>query len=422
MQGQIDMMAASINGFKPEDSRAGNVLRKWYLKPIFQIRSFLIANYNELFKHSITLKHLVADTSTRNTNEYIPRSQPVSQNSTVNALNKMWSSDNNIISLINNLTSEPEMYNVLTGTKDIGYYFGVMSAIRKVIENFIIYCGSIKKKEDPDYRHISDIEKTSVINMFLVIGQAVLFYNAAVFIGGLLSCLLGQGSDPDDEDEWFVHWFLWTLYDISGSMVNEILVNIPTGDTLVDIFKNIMAIVPAMEQLKKSVLNSDDSFTFVSALLGFEDPEVFEDIEYGTDSSPFNLIKSGKWKGEMYGKRRFYETIQNMSPLPLVNLKESFSAHAARAKASYTFNNLSPIDYSNLGTPSSSDESWEKFHTYKPMSYGAKLLNDLIGGREGEEEILDFIRGMSKYKYSPIPTMSPIDKIERQIPLGREYE
>ena len=422
VQGQIDMMAASINGFKPEDSRAGNVLRKWYLKPIFQIRSFLIANYNELFKHSITLKHLVADTSTRNTNEYIPRSQPVSQNSTVNALNKMWSSDNNIISLINNLTSEPEMYNVLTGTKDIGYYFGVMSAIRKVIENFIIYCGSIKKKEDPDYRHISDIEKTSVINMFLVIGQAVLFYNAAVFIGGLLSCLLGQGSDPDDEDEWFVHWFLWTLYDISGSMVNEILVNIPTGDTLVDIFKNIMAIVPAMEQLKKSVLNSDDSFTFVSALLGFEDPEVFEDIEYGTDSSPFNLIKSGKWKGEMYGKRRFYETIQNMSPLPLVNLKESFSAHAARAKASYTFNNLSPIDYSNLGTPSSSDESWEKFHTYKPMSYGAKLLNDLIGGREGEEEILDFIRGMSKYKYSPIPTMSPIDKIERQIPLGREYE
>lgn len=66
------MMAASINGFKPEDSRAGNVMRKWYLKPIFQIRSFLIANYNELFKHSSTLKHLVADTSTRNTNEYRP--------------------------------------------------------------------------------------------------------------------------------------------------------------------------------------------------------------------------------------------------------------------------------------------------------------------------------------------------------------
>jgi hypothetical protein len=29
------MMAASINGFKPEDAKAGNVMRKWYLKPIF---------------------------------------------------------------------------------------------------------------------------------------------------------------------------------------------------------------------------------------------------------------------------------------------------------------------------------------------------------------------------------------------------
>jgi multisubunit Na+/H+ antiporter MnhB subunit len=93
----------------------------------------------------------------------------------------------------------------------------------------------------------------------------------AVFVGGLLCCLLGQGSNPDDEDEWFVHWFLWTLYDIAGSMVNETLVNIPTGDTLVDIFKNIMAIVPAMEQFKQSVLNLDDSFTFIQALLGFDD-------------------------------------------------------------------------------------------------------------------------------------------------------
>ena len=422
IEGQINMMAASINGFKPEDSRAGNVMRKWYLKPIFQIRSFLIANYNELFKHSPTLKHLVADTSTRNTNEYRPEQPEVSSNSTVNWLNKMWSTDNNIIQLINSLTSEPEMYNVLTGTKDVGYYFGVMSSIRKAIENFIIYCGSIAKKEDPEYKRISDLEKASVINMFLVLGQAALFFNVAVFVGGLLCCLLGQGSNPDDEDEWFVHWFLWTMYDIAGSMVNETLVNIPTGDTLVDIFKNIMAIVPAMEQFKKSCLNLDDTFTYVQALLGFEDSEVFEDAEYGTDSSPFNLIRSGKWKGEMYGKRRFYETIQNMSPLPLVNLKESFSAHAARAKASYTFNNLSPVDYLNLRTPSRSDESWEKFHTYGKKSFIAGAANYLIGGPEGEEEILDYIRNISKNPYSPIPTESPVDKVERMIPLGREYK
>jgi hypothetical protein len=124
----------------------------------------------------------------------------------------------------------------------------------------------------------------------------------------------------------------------------------------------------------------------------------------------------------MYGKRRFYETIQNMSPIPLVNLKESFSAHAAKAKASYTFNNLSPMDYFNLGTPSSSDERYEKFHNYGVKSAGAGLLNSLIGGPEGEEEVLDFIRNLSTNPYTPIPTESPVDKIERQIPLGREYE
>lgn len=440
VEGQLNMMAATINGYKPEDAKAGNAMRKWYLKPIFQIRSFLIANYNELFKHSSALKHMVPDTSTRHTNEYRPQSKYDSQNSTVQWLNKLWSSDNNIVQMINSLTSEPEMYNVLTGTKDIGYYFGVMSMIRKSFENFIIYCGSIAKKEDPDYRRISDLEKISVINMFLVIGEALLFYNGAMFIGGLLCCLLGQGSDPDDEDEYFVHWALWLLYDVCGSMVNEGLVNMPTGDTLVDIFKNIMAVVPAMEQFKKSALEADDALTFVEALFG--DDEMFEDPEYGTNSSPFNLIKSGKWKNEMYGKRYFYEAVQNapwlispwytwlvtvpisnMTPhFPIGNLKESFSAHAAKAKAEYTFNNLSPMDYSNLKTPSSTEESYEKFHDYGIWSAGAGLLNTLIGGQEGEEEILDFIRGLSQSPYSPVPNISPVDKIERQIPLGRQYE
>lgn len=220
-------------------------------------------------------------------------------------------------------------------------------------------------------------------------------------------------------------------------MVNDTLVNLPTGDTLVDIFKNIMAVVPAMEQFKKSMMNADGALSFVEALFG--DEEIFEDPEYGTNSSPFNLIKSGKWKGEMYGKRYFYEAVQNapwlLSPwylmpaaiplsvvapqLPIANLKESFSAHAAKAKASYTFNNLSPMDYSNLRTPSSSDESYEKFHNYGPASIVAGSLNSLIGGPEGEEKILEYIREISKNPYTPIPNMNPVDKVERQIPLGR---
>lgn len=440
VEGQLNMMAASINGFKPEDAKAGNVMRKWYLKPIFQIRSFLIANYNELFKHSTTLKHMIPDSTIKNTSTYRQQTISNSNNSTVNMLNKFWSSDNNIVQMLNNLTSEPEMYNVLTGTKDIGYYFGVMSMIRKAIENFIIYCGSIYKKEDPDFKQISELEKVSVINMFLVIGEAMLFYNAAMFIGGLLCCLLGQGSNPDDDDEWFVHWALWLAYDVCGSMVNDTLVNLPTGDTLVDIFKNIMAVVPAMEQFKKSMMKSDGALTFVEALFG--DDEVFEDPEYGTETSPFNLIKSGKWQGEMYGKRRFYEVVQNapwlISPwylmpiavpvsgmlpsLPIANLKESFSAPAAKAKASFTFNNLSPMDYSSLKTPSSSDESYNKFHDYETMSAGASLLNSLIGGYEGEKEVLDFIRNISNSSYSPVPKISPVDIVERQIPLGRNYE
>ena len=200
VEGQLNMMAASINGFKPDDSRAGNVMRKWYLKPIFQIRSFLIANYNELFKHSSTLKHMMANPNVRNTNDYIVQPEGISQNATTNWLNNLWSKDNNIIQFINNITSEREMYNVLTGSKDVGYYFGGLSMLRKSIENLIIYIGSVTRREDPDYRHITDLEKTSVINMFLVIGEAAAFYNISVFIGGLLCCLLGQGSNPDDED------------------------------------------------------------------------------------------------------------------------------------------------------------------------------------------------------------------------------
>jgi hypothetical protein len=107
-----------------------------------------------------------------------------------------------------------------------------------------------------------------------------------------------------------VHWFLWTAYDIAGSMFNDTFVSIPTGDTIIDLFRGIMAMVPALQQLKQSLLNSDDVFKFVSAMFGFGDDEnSFEDYEYGTDENPFNLIKSGKWQGEMYGKRRFYEAV-----------------------------------------------------------------------------------------------------------------
>jgi hypothetical protein len=192
-----------------------------------------------------------------------------------------------------------------------------------------------------------------------------------------------------------------------------------------------MAMIPAMDQFKQSLLNSDDALTFVSAMFG--DDEVFENLDYGSNSNPFNLAKSGKWQDEMYGKRRFYETVQNapwliapwyamapayiastyLPPIPLANLKESFSAPAAKAKASYTFNNLSPMDYFKLRTPSRSDESYEKFHTYGKWSIGAKMMNDLIGGFEGEEEVLDFIRDTSKNPYTPIPRISPVDKVER---------
>ena len=423
--GQLNLMAASINGFKPEDAKAGNVMRKWYLKPIFQIRSFLIANYNELFKHSITLQQLSPDTSTRNTNEFVPKSD--------------WSSNNGAIQWLNRISSEREMYNVLTGTKDVGYYFGTMSFIRKCIENLIIYFGSIKQ-EDPEFKHITKLEMISAVNAGLVLIEAGVFYNAAVFIGGLLCCLLGQGSNPDEDDEWFLHWFLWMAYDISASLVNDTLVNFPTGDTIIDIFRNIMAVIPALEQFKKSLLHSKGASDWVWALFG--DTEAFEDPSFGTNDSPFNLQKSGKWQGEMYGKRWFYDTVQNapwliapwyfmpeawaasqlIPDIPISNIKESFSAPAAKAKASFTVNNLSPVDYFSLGTPSRSDESWNKFHDYGPTSAGAAALNSLIGGQHGEEEILDFIRSVSKSPYSPIPNISPVDKVERAIPLGRQYD
>lgn len=437
VQGQIDIMAASINGFKPEDSKAGTFSTRWYLKPIFQIRSFLISNYNELFKHSTVLKDLVEDTSTRNTSNYIPREEK-STNSTAKWIDKLWSSDYNIVRLINNITSEQEMYNVLTGTKDIGYYFGAMSGIRKLIENFTIYCGNIIKHEKDGFRNITDAEKASVITMFLVIGEAITFYNMEFFIAGLLCCLLGQGSAPDDEDEYFIHWFLWTLYDIAGSMFNDTLVSLPTGDTISEIFKNIIAMSPVLDQFKKSTLNQDDAREYLSSLFG--DSEVFEDPEYGTDTSPFNLIKSGKWQNEMYGKRRVYEVVQNapwlLSPvllqpfayvgtsllpeLPIANLKESFSASSAKAKASYTFNNLSPLDYFTNGVPSRTEESWNKFHNYGFTTFMAGAFNYVIGGQQGEEEILEYIRDISK---SPVvPSMSPVDKVERMFPYGRQYE
>jgi len=144
----------------------------------------------------------------------------------------------------------------------------------------------------------------------------------------------------------------------------------------------------------------------------------------------------------MYGKRRVYEVIQNapwlLSPwyltplalpvsivlpeMPIANLKESFSAAAAKEKAGFTVNNLSPMDYTKLGTPSATDERWNRFHDYGPMSAGAGLLNSLIGGAEGEEAIIDFIRNVSSSPYSPTPSISPVDKVERMFPMGRQYE
>jgi hypothetical protein len=112
--------------------------------------------------------------------------------------------------------------------------------------------------------------------MFLVLGEAAIYYNMAVFIGGLLCCLLGQGSNPDDEDEYFLHWLLWLMYDVCGSMVNDTLVSFPSGDTVIDIFKNIMAMIPVMDQFKQTLLHSGGALTFVEALL-FGDDEVFED-------------------------------------------------------------------------------------------------------------------------------------------------
>lgn len=144
----------------------------------------------------------------------------------------------------------------------------------------------------------------------------------------------------------------------------------------------------------------------------------------------------------MYGKRYFYEAVQNapwlitpmwswpisvpvskaMPSVPLANLKESFSAHAAKAKASYTVNNLSPIDYFSLGVPSRSGDSYEKFHTYDKKAFAAGLLNDLIGGLEGESEIIDLIRDATKSPISPIPNKSPVDKVEQMFPMGRKYD
>jgi len=142
------------------------------------------------------------------------------------------------------------MYNVLTGMKDVGYYNGVLSFLRKYTENFIIYAGSILTNQKADLRQTSKLEQISVINLGLVLLEAGALYNSAMFIGGLLACLLGQGSDSDDEDEWFLHWFLWTAYDLAGSLFNDVFVNSPLGDTIVDIFKNIAVMVVSMEKFK----------------------------------------------------------------------------------------------------------------------------------------------------------------------------
>lgn len=109
-----------------------------------------------------------------------------------------------------------------------------------------------------------------------------------------------------------------------------------------------------------------------------------------------------------------------MPELPIANLKESFSASSAKAKASYTFNNLSPLDYFTNGVPSKTEESWNKFHKYGFATFMAGAFNYVIGGQQREEEILEYIRDISK---SPVvPSMSPVDKVERMFPFGRQYE
>lgn len=425
VQGQINQMCASINGFKPEDAKSAHVFRLWYTKSIFQTRSFLIANYNELFKNSTIFMQQDSDA-------------PQSENSITRWFDNLKSSDNAIIQTLNRITGEREMYNVLTGTKDVGYYNGVLSFIRKNIENFVIYAGSIITRQKADLRKISKLEQISVINLGLVLLEGGALYNSAIFIGGLLACLLGQGSDSDDDDEYFLHWFLWTAYDLAGSLFNDVFVNSPLGDTIVDIFRNISVMVVALDKIKQSYRDSESARAFVAALFG--DDEMFEDPEYGSNTNPFNMQKSGKWQGEMYGKRALYETMQNapwlIAPwylwgvsVPIsgmlpqtapANLKESFSASAAKEKAEYTFNNLSPMDSYRLGIPSRSEESYEKFHNKDVKALGANMLQDLIGGQEGEEEILDFIRDVSKFPV--VPNMSPVDKVERMFPYGRQYE
>ena len=440
VEGQLDMMEAAVNGRKAEDSKSSAVSRTWYLKPIFQIRTFLISGLTETFlRHSDMLKHMQPSDKTSNTTTYKSSSQYDLTNKTASKINKFWDSDNAILKIIDRISSEREMYNTLTGTKDVNYFFGIMSTIRKSLEDLIIYFGNLHNGEKGGYQNVTKAEQAAVVNFFLVCMESFMLYNMAMFIGGLICCLCGQGSAPDDEDEWFPHWILWTLYDFAGSMLNDTLVYLPTGDTIFDIFRQIMAMIPTIQQVKNSLLRSGATSSYVEALYG--DDEMFENAEYGSNRSPFNLIKSGKWQGEMYGKRYFYEAIQTypvlafpwyLSPItipasmflpeiPLANVKESFSSTAARAKSSFTFNNLSPADYLDLKTPSSSMESYEKFHDYGWGSPIAKGLYSLIGGQEGEQDIVNNLRDISNNPDIPVPNMSPVDKVERMIPLGRKY-
>ena len=84
-------MCASINGFKPEDAKSAHVFRLWYTKSIFQTRSFLIANYNELFKGSTIFQE-----------EDIPQSE----NSITRWFDNLKSSDNAIMQILNRITGE----------------------------------------------------------------------------------------------------------------------------------------------------------------------------------------------------------------------------------------------------------------------------------------------------------------------------